>query len=117
MSALSMMRNTCTIERSANTQSTYGTAMKTYTSTYTGVACSVQINSGSEGNYQQRLQGVRQLSIFFPAGTDVIASDRIKTIAGVSGIASGDIFEVTSPPEDHAGRNAYVMVSATEINE
>lgn len=116
MSALSMMRNTCTITRGTDAVSSFGTPVKTYASLYTGVACSVQINSGSEGNYQERLQGFRSLSIFFPASTDVTAADRITAIAGVSGITAGEVFEVTSPPEDHAGRGAYVMATATEMN-
>ncbi len=117
MSATSMMRNTCTVTHAANTQAATGAVIKTYGgSVDLLVQCSVQINGGDERNFQQRLQGERQLSVFFPPGTNVSAGDRLTTIAGVSGITSSEVFEVTSPPQDHAGRGAYVMVTATEMN-
>lgn len=120
MSAAAMMRNTCTLERGTNSQSQYGTAVKAYApvlSTVGGIPCSFQTNSGSSGNYQQRVQGFRQCSVFFPAGTDVRFSDRILNITGVDGISASDLFQVDSPPEDHAGRAAYRMVTATEVND
>ena len=118
MSATSMMRNTCTITPVTESQtSTTGELTETDGTPVTLVTCSIQQNGGSEFLQQGRLDGQRSFSCYFPAGTTIATNSRISTIVGASGIASDVVLKVTSPPQDHAGRSAYLMVTAEEINE
>lgn len=117
MSATSMMRNTCTITPvTESTNATTGELTETDGTPVTSVTCSIQQAGGSEFISQGRLEGQRAFNCYFPVGTAIENNSRISAIAGASGIASGTVLKVTSPPQDHAGRNAYVMVTAEEIN-
>lgn len=65
-----------------------------------------------------RETGQAQYDVFFEAGTTVAVTDRITSIALVSGGTdplANAVLEVTSPPLDHSGRQPYVMVTAQEV--
>lgn len=114
MTASSMMRNTCVIAAKTASQSTAsGAPTYSWANQSPAVACSVQQSSGFESNAQYRETGKRQFNIYFPAGTVVTTGDRLNTITG-AGVSSALIIDVTSPPQDHAGRSAYLMVTGEE---
>lgn len=114
MTASSMMRNTCIVSVKTPTQSTAsGAPVYTWVDNASAVACSVQQSSGFEAMAQYRETGKRQFNIYFPAGTVITTGDRLNTITG-AGVSSALIIDVTSPPQDHAGRSAYLMVTGEE---
>lgn len=112
MSALRMMRNTCTISRKTESiASANGYPGVTWADT-TGVQCSIQVASGRE-DVSRRETGAKTYNCYFPYGTDVQTKDVLKSISGPAGVAAN--LSVTSPPIDHSGQGAYVMVTAVEI--
>lgn len=118
MSVLSMMRNTCKLSTKSESQSTAtGGLVPTWVTSANTTQCSIQQGGGNENQQQGREMFSRFYNVYFPAGTQVFNTMRLHDITGPSGLAAGTILEVTSPPVDHAGVGAYVMVTATEVVE
>jgi head-tail adaptor len=103
-----LLNDTCTIQRKTVTQSaTSGGNQHAWASSSTGVACSVQADSGTEGNDFRRETGKRAYRVYFEYGTDVRHEDRI--------VWGGLTLSVTGPPVDGAGRQVYARVNAEEV--
>ena len=116
--ANAMMLNTCTLYGFTEAQST-GSAGVTHTLSLVGAitSCSIQQTGGVDGIYEGRAQGLRSFNVFFPYSVTVAVGYLIKSISGVAGVGSGVVLRVTSDGVDHSGRQAYVMVTAEELNQ
>lgn len=121
MSVLSMMNSTCTITHKTPLQNaTTGEYTPRWgTGDTPSIRCSVQALSASESEYAARETGESVYAVFFPSGTSVVTTDRLKSFAYVNGgthpLASATL-EVSSPPVDHAGRGAYLYCEARRVN-
>lgn len=117
MSATSLMVNTCTLTPPTHGQSATGAGMTwSAASATTDVACAIQTQSGYESVRMGREDGQRSFNCYFAASTTIATGYLISAIAGnsITGL-SGVTLIVTSPPQDHAGRGTYQMVTAEEI--
>jgi len=119
MSVASLLVNTCTLTPITNGQSSTSAGMTTVVGTpVTSVACAIQTSSGREFVALGRETGRRFFDCYFAAGTTIDTRYRISSITGSSiGGLSGATLQVMSPPQDHAGRGSYLMVTAEEIQK
>lgn len=114
MSVRSLLNDSCSIRRKTTTQSsTTGGNVHTWAKTASGVACTVQFDSGSESVTDGREAGIRAASVFFESGTDVRVTDRLS--AFTLSPHSAFTMSVTSPPVDASGRGTYYMVTAENL--
>lgn len=119
MSAVSMMRNTCTIKRPTASQSSSSAGMKqTWANAATGVRCSIQARSSSESFATGMTHAGASYIGYFPAGTDIRNKDRIGSITGQNiGGLSGKTLEVRGLAIDQAGRGALLAVPLEEVKD
>jgi hypothetical protein len=116
MSLAALLVNTCTITpRTPGDDTATGGVLWTDGTPVTGVACNVQQISGFEAALAGRETGRREFNVYFPIGTTIAVTSKLSAFTGASvGGLSGITLEVTSPPIDHSGRGAYLMVTARE---
>jgi len=109
VSLLSMLTQTCTISRSANTRnSTYGTLDRTQSAVASGVSCAIQAGRDSEAMEFGRRTGRVVYRGYFPVGTDLRLEDQVYSIGGTGAAFTGVSLEVVSPLNDMAGRGNHV---------
>lgn len=116
MSATSLMPNTCTLTPVINAQSSASAGMTTTFGTQvSGVTCGIQTSGGFEAVREYRETGRRSFNCYFPPGTTIDIGYMISGVTGssIEGM-SAKFLRVTSPIQDHAGRGAYIMVTAEE---
>lgn len=106
-----LLNKTCTIIRQSHGKDSV-TDETRYSETIaaTDVPCAVQVMSAKERS-QPVQAGVTEFNVYFVAGTDVRASDRLADVIGYPDAK----FQVTSVAADDAGRGAYVRVSALHV--
>lgn len=117
MSLATLLVNTCTLTLLDYAQSTTSAGLgHPAAAPTTGVACNIQVASGSESVSHARETGQRIFECYFAASTTITHQYLISAITGssIAGL-SGVTLEVISPVQDHSGRGAYKMVLAREL--
>jgi len=114
MSLRSMLTQTCTIQRAANTRNTtYGGLSAGFVNVASGVSCAIQIasltgSSDSEKVEFNRRNGRVVYRAYFEPGTSLQIKDRFVTLGGTNIEPTAREYDVISPPNDQAGRGCYL---------
>lgn len=109
MSLRSMLTQTCTIQRAANTRNTtYGGIAAGFVNVASGVVCAVQSTKDSEAVEFSRRNGRVVYRAYFEPGTSLQIKDRFITLGGTNIEPTAREYDVVSPPNDHAGRGCYL---------
>lgn len=119
MSLATLLVNTCSLTPVDYAQSTAsgGLGNPPASADQIGVACNIQVASGSESVSHARETGQRIFECYFGSSVTITHRYLISNITGssIAGL-SGVVLEVISPPQDHSGRGTYKMVIARELD-
>lgn len=108
MSVYALLNSTCTISRktTAVSSTTYA-GVNTWSNAATGVACTIQADATREADFAAKETGIVSAWGYFEYGTDIRTGDRV---VPNDGQYSGVTLTVLGPPQDQAGRQAFVRV-------
>jgi len=109
MSLRTMLTQTATIQRKANSvSSTTGGVTAGFVNIASGVACAIQSGRDSEAIEFSRRNGRVVYRAYFEPTASLQLKDRFVTLGGTNIEPTAREYDVVSPPNDQAGRGAYL---------